>query len=229
MVIKSQSISDINKHLEDLYRKVACLKTELISEDPGNALVYGSDGKLYVSISGVVVVSTDADNSIVAGTDGGAYYTEPVPQTIVSTDSDNSITAGTDGGAYFDASGMVTEGGAQDISNKRIFPRIFDHGSSATPTIDATSYDEVHISNLAVNITSMTTNFSNSPFNGQELIIVVKGTASRTITWGASFAGGDVLLPTTTDGTRALVVKFKIINSVSTTVFQCLAVTNVGA
>ena len=72
--------------------------------------------------------------------------------------------------------------------------------SSATPAINTDLYDEFDITALAANITSMTTNLTGTPRNGQKLLIRIKdnGTA-RTITWGASFAssGTATLLATT--------------------------------
>lgn len=71
--------------------------------------------------------------------------------------------------------------------------------SSATPTINTDTTDIFTITALAAAITSMTTNLSGTPANGQKLIVRIKddGTA-RAITWGASFASRGATLPTTT-------------------------------
>lgn len=71
--------------------------------------------------------------------------------------------------------------------------------SSATPTINTDTTDIFTITALATAITSMTTNLSGTPVNGQKLIIRIKddGTA-RAITWGALFASRGATLPTTT-------------------------------
>jgi len=71
--------------------------------------------------------------------------------------------------------------------------------SHATPTINTDTTDIFTITALAEAITSMTTNLSGTPVNGQKLIIRIKdnGTA-RAITWGASFASMLATLPTTT-------------------------------
>jgi len=71
--------------------------------------------------------------------------------------------------------------------------------SHATPTINTDTTDIFTITALAAAITSMTTNLSGTPVNGQKLIIRIKddGTA-RAITWGASFASRGATLPTTT-------------------------------
>jgi hypothetical protein len=86
------------------------------------------------------------------------------------------------------------------LTNKRITPRVGTTTSSATPTINTDSYDQYNITALAAAITSMTTNLSGTPTDGQKLMIQVtdNGTA-RAITWGASFASSGVatLLATT--------------------------------
>lgn len=71
--------------------------------------------------------------------------------------------------------------------------------SHATPSINTDACDIFTITAQAEAITSMTTNLTGTPVNGQKLIIRIKddGTA-RGITWGASFASRGATLPTTT-------------------------------
>lgn len=79
-------------------------------------------------------------------------------------------------------------------------PRVNSTASSATPSINTNTTDLFEITALAAAITSMTTNLTGSPSDGQKLIIRIKdnGTA-RAITWGASFSSSGVatLLATT--------------------------------
>lgn len=96
----------------------------------------------------------------------------------------------------------------QTVTNKRITPRVGTTASSATPTINTDNVDWYIITALAVNITSMTTNLSGTPTNGQRLYISITGTATRTIAWGAFFENGGATLPTTTSGTSRLDVEF---------------------
>lgn len=72
--------------------------------------------------------------------------------------------------------------------------------SSATPSINTDLYDEFDITALAANITSMTTNLTGTPKNGQKLVIKIKDNGSaRTISWGTKFQNsGAAALPTTT-------------------------------
>lgn len=57
----------------------AQVSTMVMSADGGNAIVAGTDGKLYVAPGATpTIVSKDAGNDVVAGTDGGAYLAETV-------------------------------------------------------------------------------------------------------------------------------------------------------
>lgn len=101
-------------------------------------------------------------------------------------------------------------------------PRTNTTTSSATPTINTDTTDIFTITALAEDITSMTTNLSGTPVNGQKLIIRIKddGTA-RAITWGASFASRGATLPTTTVLGKYLYVGL-IYNSTAS-VWDCVA------
>jgi len=94
---------------------------------------------------------------------------------------------------------LVGKATTDTLTNKRITQRVSTETSSATPTINTDNVDMHTITALATAITSMTTNLSGTPTNGQKLIIRIldNGTA-RAITWGASFASRGATLPTTT-------------------------------
>lgn len=97
----------------------------------------------------------------------------------------------------------------QTLTNKRVTPRVSTTTSSATPTINTDNVDVFGLTAQAVDITSFTTNLSGTPTNGQTLWIYIVGTASRAITWGASFeSSGLVALPTSTTSTTRLDVGF---------------------
>lgn len=116
----------------------------------------------------------------------------------------NTLTfAGTDGTTFTFPTGTDTVAGlaaTQTLSATRVNPRINSTASSATPSINTDTTDEYDITALAAAITSMTTNLTGTPVNGQQLMIRCKdnGTA-RAITWGTSFASSGVatLLATT--------------------------------
>lgn len=112
----------------------------------------------------------------------------------------------------------------QTLTNKRITRRAVTVTQSATPTINTDNTDLAYITGLAQAITSMTSNLSGTPVNGDTLWIAITddGTA-RAITWGASFeASGNVSLPTTTVLSVRLDVLFAW-NTV-TSKWRCIAV-----
>jgi len=94
------------------------------------------------------------------------------------------------------------------LTNKRITIRTGTTTSSATPTINTDNVDKYSLTAQTVDITSFTTNLSGTPTEGQKLLICITGTASRAITWGASFVASAIALPTTTSGTSMLCVSF---------------------
>ena len=109
----------------------------------------------------------------------------------------------------------------QTLTNKRVTPRTGTVTSSATPTINTDNVDYFSITALAANITSMTTNLSGTPTDGQKLWISIVGTATRTIAWGSSFEDGATALPTTTVGTARLDVG--LIWNAATSKWRCMA------
>lgn len=92
----------------------------------------------------------------------------------------------------------------------------------ATPAINVNTTDIATFTGLATTITSMTTNLTGTPVEGQKLIVKLTGTGSTGITWGASFASTTIALPTTTSGTATLHVGF-IYDAASTT-WKCVGV-----
>jgi hypothetical protein len=110
----------------------------------------------------------------------------------------------------------------QTLTNKRLTPRVTATASSATPTTNTDTTDLHDITALAAAITSMTTNLSGTPTNGQALLFRIKdnGTA-RAITWGASFEARGVALPTTTVISKVLTTLF--IYDTTTSKWGCVA------
>jgi hypothetical protein len=104
--------------------------------------------------------------------------------------------------------GFATINGTATLTNKRVTPRAYAYAApGATPTINTDTYDFVDLTGIATAITSMTTNLSGTPTNGQKLLLRFKdnGTA-RAIAWGASFEACGVALPTTTVISKRLTV-----------------------
>jgi hypothetical protein len=107
------------------------------------------------------------------------------------------------------------------LTNKRVTKRTGTTTSHATPTINTDNVDFYSITAQTEAITSMTTNLSGTPTEGQTLWIAITGTAARAITWGASFEASTVALPTTTVTTARLDVGF-VWNTV-TSKWRCIA------
>lgn len=138
-------------------------------------------------------------------------------------------TSPTAAGATWTNLGTVTtadiNGGTVDgvtIATSRVNPRTTTEASSATPTINTDNTDIHTITALAAAITSMSTNLSGTPVNGQKLSIrILDNATARAITWGASFASRGATLPTTTTLSKVTYVGF-IWNSTAST-WDCVA------
>jgi hypothetical protein len=102
----------------------------------------------------------------------------------------------------------------------RYNPRVLT-ASTATPTINTDNCDAVTIT-VNSTITSMTTNLTGSPVEGQKLIISITPTGTQGITWGSSFESSTVSLPTSLTGSVRTDIGF-IYNS-TTSKWRCVAV-----
>ncbi len=148
----------------------------------------------------------DADDNTISNLEHGAEVDEPssgvhgVTGSVVGTTDTQTLTNKTHEG---------TDTGVGTLTNKRINKRIRAITSNATPTVNTNTTDLVTITALATAITSMTTNLSGTPTNGQVLIyrILDNGTG-RAITWGNKFQAMGVALPTTTTANKVLTAGF---------------------
>ena len=116
---------------------------------------------------------------------------------------------------------VITGFVAQDFAGGYI-NRVGTATSSATPSINTDLYDVYQLTAQAADITSFTTNLTGTPANRQVLVICIKGTAARAITWGASFSSSTITLPATTVSTDELYVTL-MYSSVSAT-WVCVGV-----
>jgi hypothetical protein len=125
-------------------------------------------------------------------------------------------------GATVDANSVLD--GCQMITNSITQPRVkLANAPGATPSVNSDTFDVYRFTGLAAAITSMTTNLTGTPVDGQTLVISLtdNGTA-RAITWGASFEASTVALPATTVASARLDVSFRW-NTV-TSKWRCVSV-----
>lgn len=97
------------------------------------------------------------------------------------------------------------------LTNKRVTRRLTTtNAPGATPTTNSDNVDVMNFTGINTAITSMTTNLSGTPVDGDllEFRFLDDGTA-RGITWGSSFASTTVTLPTTTVISTCLRVGFE--------------------
>lgn len=112
------------------------------------------------------------------------------------------------------------------VDNARVTPRLNSTASGgATPTLNTDLYEMFIFTAQAAAITSMTTNLSGTPANGQKLWISItdNGTA-RAITWGASFEDGSVILPSTTVVSTRLDIG--LVWNATTSKWRCMAISS---
>jgi hypothetical protein len=111
--------------------------------------------------------------------------------------------------AYVDGAGFITPSSTTTLTNKRWTARVGSTTSSATPSINTDLYDIYEITALAVDITSLSTNLTGTPVNGDILELRITGTATRNITTGASFVNSSKTAPTATNSTATLTLFYQ--------------------
>jgi hypothetical protein len=114
-------------------------------------------------------------------------------------------------------SGDTWSAGAGRVTKRAI--AIYSPG--ANPVIDTDNYDVVHLVALTTAITSMSTNLTGIPVDGDSIqfSFTDDGTA-RAITWGAKFEASTVALPTTTVANARLDTEF--VWNVFTSKWRCV-------
>lgn len=116
---------------------------------------------------------------------------------------------------------IPTVSSTNTLTNKRITRRLTTtNAPGATPTTNTDNVDVMNFTGLATNITSMTTNLSGTPTDGQLVEFrFTDNSTPRTIAWGASFGATTIALPTTTVASTMLRVLFEWNGSI----WQCIA------
>ena len=158
-----------------------------------------NDGLLRSATEGNTLVGIDTTKTLQGQIDSKVNTADSISLSVLVLKSDSiSMPSVFYTKTEIDAS-FPTLTGASTLTNKRITKRCPVITQSATPAINTNITDVAHIVGLAQDITSMTTNLSGTPVEGDELRIDItdNGTA-RAITWGAKFEASTVALPTTT-------------------------------
>jgi hypothetical protein len=97
-----------------------------------------------------------------------------------------------------------------------------DSSDSATPTLNTDNYDMLIITGQTNNITSMTSNLTGTPVNGQLLwISFTAASGTPTVAWGSSFESSTATLPTGMTTTRS---DIGFVWNTATNKWRCVAV-----
>lgn len=190
----------------------------------GNVLT--SDGTNWNSSAPTVAIATQVTG---LGSNVATFLATPSSANLAAAVTGETGTGALVFGTSPDFTTAVTLGGVaiptisstNTLTNKRITRRLVTvNAPGATPSTNTDNTDVANFTGLATAITSMTTNLSGTPVDGDllEFRFLDNGTA-RGITWGASFAATTVALPTTTVLSTVLRVLFEWSGST----WNCLA------
>jgi hypothetical protein len=121
---------------------------------------------------------------------------------------------------------LIARATTDTLTNKRVTKRVLTtNAPGATPTTNTDNVDIQTFTGLATAITSMTTNLSGTPVDGDKLEFrfLDNGTAQG-ITWGTSFvSSGTITLPATTVISTLLRVGFEYQTTNSVNKWVCIA------
>ena len=220
-----QDLDEANQTMAQTVGAIAA-KGDLLVGSAANTLVkvsIGSAAQLLTVQSGTIGWQSFGSGGTTSIANAGADGTSVAPARYDHTHA--GVTSVQAGGSALQGvvTGLVDTTNAQTLTNKRNTRRVVTVTQSATPTMNTDNMDVASITGLAQAITSMTTNLSGTPVDGDLLIVRItdNGTA-RAITWGASFeSSGNVGLPTTTVISTMLAVGF-LWNTV-TAKWRCIA------
>lgn len=162
-----------------------------------------SDGTNYVastptypnaSATSRKILVSDGTN-FVASTE--TYATPGTSGNVMKSDGTNWTSAAPD----------VTATNTITFTNKRWTARVSSNTTvSATPSVNTDNYDVVKFTAQTATITSMTTNLSGTPNDGDIICFeLTAGSGTPGITWGASFVNSTVTAPTALSTTTVTV------------------------
>lgn len=173
-----------------------------LSYDNSTYLTTASAASTYqpldADLTTIAGLTATTDNFMVGASSTWASRTPTQVKTSLALNNvENTALSTWAGTSNITTLGTVTTG----TINTRWKARVGNTTSSATPTINTDNVDIYKLTAQAVDITSMTTNLSGTPNDGDVLKIEITGTATRNITWGASFVNSSNTAPTSVTST----------------------------
>jgi hypothetical protein len=116
-----------------------------------------------------------------------------------------AIANGGTGAATLAAAFIATYAGAETLTNKRINPRTSSTASTATLTLDISSFDQYNLTAQAVGLTVAAP--TGVPVDGNKLIIrILDNGTPQTINWNGTYTAIGMTLPTTTTANKMIYV-----------------------
>jgi len=195
------------------------LTTSGILETGTIELGHASDTTIARASAGVASIE---GNNIVVNTSSPTLATITTTGNIeLGNASDTTVSRSAAGVIAVEGVVIPSISSTNTFTNKRITRRVTTtNAPGATPTTNTDNVDVMNFTGLNTAITSMTTNLSGTPVDGDLIMFrfTDDGTA-RAITWGASFAATTVALPTTTVISTMLRVGFQYSGST----WKCIA------
>lgn len=203
----------------------ANLASAITDETGSGALVFATSPSFTTPILGTPTSGTltNCTGLPVAGITSSTSTALGVGSLELGNASDTTLSRSAAGQLAVEGVDVLTTSNTKTVTNKRRTRRLTTtNAPGATPTTNTDNVDVMNFTGLNAAITSMTTNLSGTPNDGDllEFRFTDNGTG-RGITWGASFAAsGNVALPTTTVASTMLRVGFEYNGSV----WVCIAV-----
>ncbi len=176
-----------------------------------NYALWVDDGAVQIddtlTVDGALTATLTGTATGLAGTPSITINALTTTGTIDIGHADQNTLSGSGGVLSIQGVAIPTISSTNTLTNKRVTLRVTTEASSATPTINSDNSDMHSITALAAAITSMTTNLTGTPTNGQKLLIrILDNGTPRVITWGADFRDAGVPLPIITTTSKLLTV-----------------------
>jgi hypothetical protein len=169
----------------------------------GDMTLMGSGGKVGIGQTPTAILhlkaGTATANTAPLKFTAGTALTSAEAGTMEFSNSETGLTFT----AVSTRRAVVLDTATQTLTNKRVTKRTGTVSSSATPTINTDNVDYFSITAQSGNITSMTTNLSGTPTEGQTLWLAMTATSGTpSVTWGTGYESSTATLPTALSTTR---------------------------